>query len=75
MMLTIQLGLSAFSMLGTIIIGYRKQWIWKFAHLQNIISALYFIFTKQYGFLIENVFYTIIFINNQRQWNKNDLRI
>lgn len=56
-------------MVGTIVIGYRKNWIWKFAHLQNLISALYFIFTKQYGFLIENVFYTFIFINNQRQWN------
>ena len=69
-MLAIQLSLSLFSMIGTIVIGYRKNWIWKFAHLQNIISAMYFIFTKQYGFLIENVFYTIIFINNQKQWAK-----
>lgn len=72
-MLIIQLSLSAFSMIGTIIIGYRKQWIWKFAHIQNFVSFLYFVFTKQYGFIIENFFYAIIFINNQRQWNKTNI--
>ena len=75
MMLAIQLGLSAFSMIGTIVIGYRKQWIWKFAHLQNFASFLYFLFTEQYGFIIENFFYAIIFINNQRQWAKDDLSV
>lgn len=68
-LLIIQLGLSIFSMIGTIIIGYHKNWIWKFAHTQNIVSALYFVYTKQYGFLIENIFYALIFINNQKQWN------
>lgn len=67
-LLAIQFVLSIFSMVGTIVIGYRKNWIWKFAHLQNTISALYFIFTNQYGFLIENIFYAGIFINNQKQW-------
>ena len=75
MMFAIQLSLSVFSMVGTIVIGYRKQWIWKWAHLQNIVSALYWIFTKQYGFIIENIFYAIIFINNQRQWRQSEVSI
>lgn len=71
-MLLIQLGLSLFSMAGTIVIGYRKSWIWYWAHLQNVVSALYFIATGQYGFLIENLFYALIFINNQKQWAKEN---
>lgn len=71
-MLALQLSLSIFSMIGNIVVGYRKQWIWKFAHLQNFASFLYFVFTKQYGFIIENVFYAGIFVNNQKQWNKQN---
>lgn len=70
MILVATLSLSLFSILGNIYIGYHKNLIWKFAHLQNALSAIYFIVTKQYGFLIENVFYTGVFINNQKQWNK-----
>jgi hypothetical protein len=62
--------LSTFGIVGNIWVGYRKEWIWRFAHSQNLASALYFIFTKQYGFIIENLFYAVIFINNKKQWDK-----
>ena len=74
-MIWVTLAISLFSIAGNIWIGYNKQWIWVFAHVQNLVSALYFIFTGQYGFLIENVFYAGIFINNQRQWKKLDIKI
>ena len=70
--LSVTLAISAFSIAGNIYIGYNKRQIWKFAHLQNCISALYFVFTKQYGFLVENFFYAGVFINNQRQWSKQE---
>ena len=70
--LPVTLTISAFSIAGNIYIGYNKKQIWKFAHLQNFVSALYFVFTKQYGFLVENAFYAGVFINNQRQWNKEE---
>jgi len=68
-----QFALSIFSMVGNILVGYHKKWIWRFAHTQNAFSALYFIITKQYGFLIENAFYVGIFINNQKQWKLQEL--
>ena len=70
--LSATLAISAFSIAGNIYIGYNKRQIWKFAHLQNLVSATYFTITGQYGFLIESAFYAGVFINNQRQWSKEE---
>ena len=68
-LLATQIAISMLSMLGTVVVGYHRDWIWKFAHLQNVISILYFIFTEQYGFLVGNLFFIVIYFNNQRQWD------
>lgn len=62
------LVLTAIGILGFWLAGQKVWWAWYVNIANQILWFAYALITKQYGFILASIFYTIVFGKNAYQW-------
>lgn len=62
--------LGVVGLLGFFLAGRLVWWAWYINLVNQIFWLTYSIITRQWGFLVTTIFYTIVFSKNAHDWTK-----